>query len=406
MATDSRSISAPVAEPIRAGVSAAALAAYFLKLGAVGFGGPAALAERMRRDLVDDRGWLTTAEYELGLAIATACPGPLAYQLAVFCGHARQGLAGALAVAVAFVLSPFLLVIALGLMYDSFAGHPVVRGIFAGVGPVTVALIFRACWNLGRKTLGGHWLTWLLGATGAVLTAVSGREPTALFVVAGLIGVAWLRPVGVARPPAPGPKPGHESAASSATRRTPVSMAVLAPLSLATGHVAPLFWFFFKTGCLVFGSGLVIVPFLHAAVVDQFHWLDERQFVDAVSVGLISPGPVVITATFVGHVVAGFPGAVAATVGMFLPAVLFTVVAAPFFARRGDEPWVRGLVRGITAAVVGVLAGTVPLVARSAVPDLTAVLIAAGALVVLTRRAVPEPLVVAGGAAIGIALAL
>jgi len=400
LATGSRSILAPVAETDpRTSVSARALAAYFLKLGAVGFGGPAALAERMRRDLVEARGWLTSAEYELGLAIATACPGPLAYQLAVFCGHARQGLTGALAVAVTFVLPPFLLVVALGLLYESFASHAVVRGMLSGVGPVTVALILRACWNLGRRTLSGHWLTWLLGATGGIVTAWSGREPTALFVVAGLIGLVWLRPAGAGRPPSHSPTPGLDSRGSGS------ALGLVAPLAPTAGNVAPLFWLFFKTGCLVFGSGLVIVPFLHAAVVDQLHWLDERQFVDAVSVGLVSPGPVVITATFVGQVVAGFPGAVAATIGMFLPAVLFTLVAAPFFARRGREPWVRGLVRGITAAVVGVLAGTVPLVARSAVPDLTAVLIVAGALVVLSRRAAPEPLVVAAGAAIGAALA-
>jgi len=380
------------------------LVLYFLRLGALGFGGPVGLAHAMRRDLVEDRGWLTEGEYDRGLAIAAACPVPLAYQLGVYAGFLRCGAGGAVAVAIAFALPPFALVVAAAALYVRFASSWPLRALFYGVGPVVVALIVKACWALGRRTLRRDLSAWALFLAALAITAVSERELVAIFPAAGLAGL-FLFGKGAAA----GPSSPESARRPEAARRPAILFGPLATLGGAGGAAAapgalPLFLFFFKTGCLVFGSGLVIVPFLKAYVVDQYHWLAGREFLDAVAIGMISPGPVVISATFVGFLVAGFPGALAATAGIFLPAVLFTILATPLLLRYADHPRVRGFLRGITVAVVGVLAGTTWLVARTAVGDaFTAILAAASLAALLLWKRIPEPLLVAAGALAGLA---
>ena len=374
-----------------ADASLVALATYFLRLGAVGFGGPAALADRMRRDLVEARSWMTAGEFDMGLSLAAACPGPLAYQLAVYCGFACRGTVGALTVAFAFAAAPFTLVLAVAAGYGRWAGAHVVEAMFYGVSPAVVALIVRACWNLGRKTLKRDVVPWILAAAACVLTAATGRELFVVILIAGAIGIAVLRP-----------SSASPARAAPALRPAP---AMLPPVVVGLAPAAKamsLFIFFFKIGCAVFGSGLVIVPFLRAYIVHDYGWLTDRQFRDAVAVGLVSPGPVVITATFVGYVVSGVRGAAAATAGIFAPAVLFTLAATPIFRRYGASTWVRGFVRGVTSAVVGVLAGTVPLIGATAIVDLVTAGIAAVGVLVLLRWRLPEVLVIAGGAAVGL----
>jgi chromate transporter len=374
------------------------LSLYFLKLGGVGFGGPAALVDRMRRDLLERRGWLTAAEFELGVTIAAACPGPLAYQLAVYCGYVRHGALGAFAVGAAFALIPFALVSAVAAGYEQWSTSVLARGLFYGAGPVVVALVARACWNLGRTTLHRAPVTWVLCTAGAAITWTTEREPLWLFALAGVLGVFLLRP--------DASHPRNPAASPTTTSHVTGFAAILATLApTAAGTTTQLFAFFFKTGCLVFGSGLVIVPFLRSAVVDTYHWMTVQQFLDAVTVGLVSPGPVVITATFVGYLVGQWPGAVAATIGMFLPAILSTIIAAPWFARHQDNSRLTGLVRGITATVVGVLAGTVPLIARGAVPDRVAAAILVVAIALMARRRVSDPVLIALGAVTGGAVA-
>ena len=344
---------------------------YFLRLGALGFGGPVALANLMRRDLVESRGWITPDEYEDGLALAAACPGPLAYQLGVYCGYVRFGIGGALAVAVAFGLPPFLLVTAGAALYRTFAGDWHLRALFYGIAPVVVALIVKACWNLGAKTLRRDVRAWIFAIAACAITAILQREIAPLFIAAGLLGIVVFG----------GP-----------IRSSP-----------ALSVVPQLFLFFFKTGLLVFGSGLVIVPFLKTQVVDQYHWLNDRTFLDAVAVGMISPGPVVITATFVGYLLAGFPGAVAATAGIFSPPVLFVILATPLLLRYRQHPALRGFIRGVSTAVVGVLVGTTWLVGRTAIVDAATLIICMGALlIVVFAKRVPEPLVIAAGGLAGI----
>lgn len=367
---------------------------YFLKLGATGFGGPVALANHMHRDLVEVRGWISEAEYVDGLALATACPGPLAYQLGVYLGYVRFHLAGALAVALSFALAPFLMVSFIAALYVRFAGAWELRALFYGIGPVIVALILKASWQLGRKTLKRRWPAWGLAAVAAAVTAVLQQELVGLFIAAGLLGMIVFAT--------------RRTTAASPTDPPSAPRSVgLAALGLA-GAASPawtLFLFFFKTGLLVFGSGLVIAPFLKAYVVDQYHWLDDRQFLDALAVGMITPGPVVITATFVGYLLDGFAGGAAATAGIFAPALLFTAAAAPLLQRYRAHPRVQGFVQGIVAAVVGALFGTTLLVATAAVRDWAAAVIGLAALAAVWRLPkLPDAVLVLGGAAVGVAL--
>jgi chromate transporter len=376
----------------------AQLVRYFLALGATGFGGPVALASYMRRDLVEKRRWIDEESYDRGLAIATACPGPMAYQLGVYCGYVTHGVPGALAVAAAFALPPFAIVVTAAALYERFAGAGIVRGLFYGIGPVVVALILRASWNLGRKTLKREYPAWAVALAACAVTVALQREMIWLFLAAGALGT-------VAFAPCPKPTPAPAGGAASVKTRALGLPALLAFVAPPAGLAPALFWFFLKTGCLVFGSGLVVVSFVKTYVVDQYRWLDDRTFVDAVAIGLVSPGPVVITATFVGYAVDGFAGAVAATAGIFLPSIVLTVVATPLLLRHGGHPRVAGFVRGVTVAVVGVLAGTTYLIGRPVVVDafslalLAVVLAAAPAL-----KRVPDQAYVALGAVLGIAL--
>ena len=376
------------------------LVRYFLILGATGFGGPVALANYMRRDLVETRGWIDEATYDRGLAIATACPGPMAYQLGVYVGYVTFGVAGALAIAVAFALPPFAIVVSIAALYERFAGAETVRGLFYGIGPVVVALILRASWNLGRKTLKRDYPAWAVAAIACAVTIALQQELTWVFLAAGVLGIFAFRP----RLEAP-PVAQSEPARGATTLRASGLPALLAFAVPSSGLAPSLFWFFLKTGFLVFGSGLVVVSFVKTYVVDQYHWLDGQTFVDAVAVGMISPGPVVITATFVGYAVGGFAGATAATLGIFLPSIVLTVFATPLLIRYGSHPRVAGFVRGVTVAVVGVLAGTTYLIGRPVIVDaFTAVLLLAVLAAPFISKRIPDQGYVALGAVLGVAI--
>lgn len=376
--------------------------AYFLRLGATGFGGPVALANYMREHLVERDGWFTEEEYERGLAVATACPGPLAYQLGVYCGYVKYGVIGGIAVGIAFALAPFAIVVTAAAIYVHFANATWIRSLFYGVGPVVVALILKACWNLGKKTLKREVPAWIVAGVALLATIIFQRELTVLFVAAGLLGVVLFAP-----------RKSRDSASRAQADVKPTTLnvrSVTIPVMLAAALpvVAPaiawkLFAFFFKTGLLVFGSGLVVVSFIKAYVVDQYHWLGNRAFLDAVAIGMVSPGPVVITATFVGYLVGGFVGALAATIGIFLPSILLTLVGTPLLIRYGKNPRIAGFVRGVTVAVVGVLAGTTYLVGKPVIGDWITMLIAVAVLIApRIKKGIPDQFFVAAGALVGL----
>jgi chromate transporter len=378
--------------------SLAQLVVYFLKLGATGFGGPVALANYMRVDLFERRKWFTDDEYGQGLAIATALPGPMAYKLAIYCGYIAHGVVGGVAVGLAFAIAPFVLVVLAAFIYARYAASDVVRGLFYGVGPIVVALILNASWELGVKTLKRELPAWAVALVALIATIVLQRELTIVFVLAGVLGIFIFAPPPKPAPPATPREPQtHKVAAHSLPL---IAAALPAAVSVTAWQ---LFAFFFKTGLLVFGSGLVIVSFVKAYVVDQYHWLDNRTFLDAVAIGMISPGPVVITATFVGYMVGGFAGALAATAGIFLPSIVLTIVGAPILMRYRNNRRVMGFVRGVTVAVVGVLAGTTYLVGRPVIGDvLTAALLIAALGVTRLTKKIPDQALVVGGAIVGL----
>jgi chromate transporter len=373
---------APLRRDVPPGVDAVGLpdlVRYFLRLGATGFGGPIALVGFMQRDLVEERRWFTEEEYREGLALAQLAPGPLAAQLAMYLGWARGGAVGAALVGLAFVLPSFLMVLALAVAYLRYGGLPWMQGAFYGIAAAVIAIIARSAVKLTRLTLGADALLWALSAAAAVVTAWTESEVVWVFLGCGVLTM-------LARA-----RPAPRTAACLALPPALLLAASAAP----DGTLWRIGWFFAEAGSFVFGSGLAIVPFLHGGVVKDFEWLNERQFLDAVAVAMITPGPVVITVGFIGFLVAGLPGAVVAALGTFLPCYLFTVVPAPHFQRWSRSRSIRAFVQGVTAAATGAIAGAAFVLGRRAVVDAATLALTVTTLVVLWRlRKVPEPLVV------------
>jgi len=370
------------------------LVAYFLRLGTVGFGGPIALAGYMQRDLVEHRRWISEQDYKEGLALAQLAPGPLAAQLAIYLGWSRAGVIGATLVAVAFIAPSFLMVLALSALYVRFGGLPWMLGAFYGVGAAVIAVIVRATIKLARLTLGGDRLLWAICVVSAVITAWTETEFFPLFIGAGLLTVA-------ARARA---RDALGAGALMLSWPGVASIGTAAPVMVdgATSLVT-IFWFFAKAGAVVFGSGLAIVPFLHGGAVQQFHWLSERQFLDAIAVSMITPGPVVITVAFIGYLAAGTLGATVAAAGVFLPVYLFVILPAPYFRRFAKNRQVHAFVEGVTAAATGAIGGAAIVLGRRAITDVGAILICGGVFAVLAKtRRIPEPLIIVGAGAIGL----
>lgn len=375
-----------------------ALAAYFVGLGTWGFGGPVVLVERMRRDLQEARGWFTATEYREGLALAQLAPGPLAAQLAMYLGWVRAGVAGATLVGVAFVAPSFLMVLALSAVYVRFGGLAWMRGAFYGVGAAVIALIAHSAWKLARKTMGRDRLLWAVALANAVVTAWTETELVWVIGLSGLVVLAWRA----------GPMPGTSG------RVRDIAAVVAGPAWWLTGvhGVAPvgvlatITGYFAKAGAFVFGSGLAIVPYLHGGVVQELGWLSERQFLDAVAVSMITPGPVVITVAFVGYLVAGPLGACAAALGVFLPPYLCVVLLARWYRRVAQNRQLRAVVDGVTAAATGAIAGAACVLGRRALIDLTTWLLfgIALALVLGSKRKVPEPVLILAAGIAGVTL--
>jgi len=363
-----------------------AFLAYFLRLGTLGFGGPIALAGAMHRDLVETRGWITEEDYQEGLTLAQVSPGPLAAQLAIYLGYVRAGILGANLVGLAFILPSFLMVLALAALYLKFGGLSWVQAVFYGVGAAVIGLIAKSAVKLAKSTLKRDPLAWGIFAVTALATALTGKEWVLLVVGGGVL--FWLVRT----------KPWRGAGVPAFLPPFWVT-GLHGPATLATA--GGIFLFFAKAGLFVFGSGLAIVPFLRGTVVTEFHWLNERQFLDAVAVAMITPGPVVITVAFIGYLVAGPLGAGAAALGVFLPVYLMVVLLAPLLRRHGKKPGLRALVQGITAGAAGAIAGSVVVLGRGAIRDLPTALIALATLLLVWKTKLPEPLLVLLAAAAG-----
>ncbi len=386
-----------VALPAQAGAGQSTLRGYllyFLRLGALGFGGPIALAGHMQKDLVEERRWVTNQDYIEGLAFSQLSPGPLAAQLAMYLGWVRSGTFGATLIGTAFILPSFLMVLALAALYTHYGRLAWIQGLFYGIGAAVIAIIAQSAYKLVRATVGKDWFLWLVFSALAVTTAWTESEIVWLFILCGIIAIF------VKAPPR--------------FRPAPASMASLAGIGwlftgmqgVATaGTIWKLFEFFMKAGAFVFGSGLAIVPFLYSGVVGEFHWLTERQFLDAVAVAMITPGPVVITAGFIGYLVAGPVGAILAAGAVFAPPYLIVVLGAPYYRRFAQNQQVKAFVQGVTAAAVGAIAGAAYLLGRRALVDLPTVLISLTTFILLRKtKKIPEPLLILAAGVAGLLL--
>lgn len=365
------------------------LVLYFLGLGTFGFGGPVALAGAMERDLVEQRGWFTAEDYRRGLTLAQLAPGPLAAQLAMYLGWVQGGVAGATAVSLAFVAPSFVMVVALAAVYVRYGGMGWIQGAFYGVASSVIAIMLRSATRLALRTVKRDILLWSIFIANGVATAIFEAEFVLLILASGLLVLARTR----------------------WTVRAQGVAAVFLPSFLLEGMhgrasgetLWKVAWYFTEAGAFVFGSGLAIVPFLHSGVVEKFGWLNERQFLDAVAVAMITPGPVVITVAFIGYLVAGMTGAIIAAVAVFLPAYLFVILPARYYNQIANNAMLRSFVDGATAAAVGAIAGAVVVLGRRGISDIptTLIFLVSLAILLLWKR-IPEPAVVAASALVGI----
>ncbi len=361
---------------------------YFLRLGLLGFGGPVALVGQMERELVGERGWMTKEQMREAIAICQSLPGPLAIQVGVYISYLRAGFWGAWAGGWAFILPNFVIVAALGALYVYLGDLKPVTAIFYGVSPAVIALILHSCYRLAKLGM-EDWPQWLIAAVCFVVTVVLQAEVALLFIGAGVIGILYYGNF-------------FKRSSSTALQLAPIPvLAQIVPVA-SSSTLGKLLLFFLKAGSLTFGSGLVIVPFLQQGLVEQYGWLDERQFLIAVAVGMISPGPVVITATFVGYLVAGFWGSLVSTIGIFLPSFLLVLIVAPILARHRGNPNVAGFVKGAYAAAIGTILGACVLLGRIAIGDWLTVLIGIASLAALFRWKISNPLLIAVTAVVGL----
>ncbi len=379
---------------MRAPYSLKDLLIYFVKLGTWGFGGPVALVGYMHRDLVENKKWISEDDYKEGLALSQLAPGPLAAQLSIYLGYVHYRLPGATLAGLAFVLPSFLMVLGIGYAYVSYGGLPWMQAVFYGVGSSVIGIIAIGSYKLTTKSLGKDKLLWALFIIVAVATFVTEEEILWIILLAG-VGV-WF-----AKAP---PKWFHYGAQGI----VPVVLLQLQPIA-AESKLWQIAWFFTKAGAFVFGSGLAIVPFLYGGVVKEYGWLTEQQFLDAVAVAMITPGPVVITVGFIGYLIGGVPGACVAALATFVPCYLFTVIPAPYFKKYGygKHPSIKAFVEGVTAAAIGAIAGAVLVLGKRTLTDLPTILIAVSTAAILLRyKKLQEPFVILAAAAIGVFLKL
>ena len=373
------------------------LVLYFLRLGTLGFGGPVALVGYMQRDLVEQRSWIAESDYKEGLALAQLCPGPLAAQLAMYLGYVRYRTLGATLVGLAFIWPSFLMVVALGWLYTLYGGLPWMQAVFYGVGASVIGIVALSALKLTSRTIGRDPLLWGVYLVTASVTVLTQTEQVGLFLAAGFL--VWL----VKTPPwASWRRWGKRK--TGVVSFSPVALVALFAVAATTGGTLwALFSFFTIAGAFVFGSGLAIIPFLYGGVVQGHHWLTDRQFVDAVAVAMITPGPVVITSGFIGYLVAGFPGAAVAALGTFLPCYALVVVAAPAFRKYGKRPSIGAFVKGVTAAAIGAITGAVIVLGRRTIIDVPTIALALVTLFLLWRwKKIPEPYIVIGAAVVGL----
>ncbi|MGC8873633.1 MAG: chromate efflux transporter [Chloroflexia bacterium] len=360
------------------------VAALFLKLGAISFGGPAAHIALMEQETVSRRGWLTREHFLDLLAATNLVPGPNAVEMASHIGFVHAGWPGLVAGGSAFILPAFLITLALSWAYVRFGAFPQVATLFYGINPAVVAVVLIATYRLGRTAL-RDWRALLLGL--ACLAAALLRVHEALLLLAaGAVGILLY---------ARGSLP-------KALGGIGLSLGLVTPSpSAPDGRLLRLGLFFLKVGSLLFGSGMVLYAFIQRDVVERYGWLSQRQLLDAIAMGQITPGPVLSSATFIGYLLAGLPGASVATLAVFLPSFAIVALVGPWIPRLRRSPIAQAFLRGVNVAVVALILSVTIALFRAAVVDVWTALILGGTLLVLLRFRVDTLWIVLGAAACG-----
>jgi chromate transporter len=377
---------APPDPPTSRGRQLAELAGVFLRLGATAFGGPAAHIALMEEEVVRRRRWLSHERFLDLLGATNLIPGPNSTELAIHLGRERAGGLGLTVAGLSFILPSAVLVLGCAWAYVRFGSRPTAAGLLYGMKPVILAVVLQALWVLGRTAV----KTWRAAAAAVLALALAAAGVHELVVLLGL-GIAYAAQAWARR----------LASAAQALAWAPVPLAT-APLAAAAGSVGlgPLFLFFLKVGSVLFGSGYVLIAFLRADLVERRGWLTEGQLLDAIAVGQITPGPLSTTATFIGYLLAGLPGAAVATLGIFLPAFVFVIASGPLLPRLRRSAVAGAFLDGVNVAALALMAAvTVPL-ARGALVDAMAVgLFLASALLLLAWEIRPTWLLAAGAVA-------
>lgn len=370
------------------------LVIYMLKLGTWGFGGPVALVGYMYRDLVEKNQWISESDYKEGMALSQMAPGPMAAQLAIYIGYVHYRILGATLVGLAFVIPSFIMVVALGWAYVYYGELEWMKSVFYGVGAAVIGIIAISAQKLTKKSIGKDKLLWFIFIVLTVSTVITQQEIVSLVLGAGVL--TWLVRC----------KPTFTNTGafnSFLMTQAPSGLSLMGSFDLTL--LTQIGLFFGQAGAFVFGSGLAIVPFLYGGVVIEHGWLTEKQFVDAVAVAMITPGPVVITVGFIGYLVAGFTGASVAALATFVPCYLFTVIPAPYFKKFGKRPSIVAFVDGVTAAAIGAIAGSVIVIGQRSIVDIPTALLAISTVIILWKfKKLTEPTIVLAAAFIGVAI--
>ncbi len=368
------------------------LVLYFLKLGTIGFGGPVPLAGYMDRDLVESRGWISRDEFIRGLAFSKMAPGPFATQLAIYIGYIRSGILGASLVAFFFVLPSFIIVVLLAMLYQAYGTMHWMQATFAGVSAAVLGVIARSAYKLTLTAIGKDKMLWGIYIVAAVVAVLLENEPIWLLLAAGLFMFLWTL------------RPSPKQIGGKLRSLEPMAFVLAITAIPTSAGFLELFWYFAQAGSVVFGSGMAIVPFLYGGVVQGHHWLTQRQFLDAVAVSMITPGPLVITTAFIGYLIDALPGAVAAALGVFLPVYLFVVILTPLYERLAKSAPFQAFIKGVTAAATGAIAAAIINLARHSTMGPFEIAFALAALILTFIWKIPEPIIILAAGVLGILL--
>ncbi len=394
-----------------------ALAALFLRLGVVGFGGPLAHVGLMEDQCVTRRQWATRQQFLEGLAICNLLPGPTSTQLSIYLGYLRAGLLGGLVSGACFIFPAFVLVLALAWAYVQYGSLPQVGALFVAIAPVVIGIIVNTLYRTGKTAL-TNLATWIIALLACALVVHPLLPPSVnlltILLIAGLVGVLLFRrsfireaaakPEAAATPPPEAPK--SDSSLKSMIAAPLLWGKALAAAAAPTAGLLTVALVFFKIGLLMFGGGLVIAPLLQQELVDGPHWLTTRQLVDGLALGQLTPGPVTTVATFAGYTVAGFPGGVVATIAVFAPSFILVLGLTPPLLRVRNAPTAKAFLKGITAGALGAIAAAAILFGRASIIDPFTAVIALVSLALLLRWNVNTVFLIGGAALLGLGRAL